>query len=243
MFSQTHVYFAHRVLGRINDAVVMGSIFPDMSIGVGVNREVTHSSGKEILEFLRQDDKLLDFALANITHGVKPDGLDYYSDETNPPFEKGYCFEKARPIINDTIAACNIPPEMGWWKAHNIIEMGVELIVSSSNDFSYLINDAFNNSLIIEYISNKMGIYYSINPQKFIRQINSFPALADLDKTTPISLAKKYDVQMYNKHGININIHEVARLVDLASEMVSDDLEDFFRSATEIVRNRINSLI
>ncbi len=241
MFPQAHFYFAHRVLGRKNDAVVLGCIFPDMAIGAGVDRNRSHSSGFEILEFLKDDEVLLDFALANITHGVNPDGLDYYSDERIPPHEKGYCFEKARTLVDATIETCNIPPEMGWWKAHNIVEMGVELIISSLGDYGNLMRQAFKNKDLIENISQKMGSFYCLDSKPFVERITNFPKVVDLSKSTPESLAEKYDCQMKYRHGIHINIPKTAKLIYQASEMVKDDLEDFFALAARKVQSHVSS--
>jgi hypothetical protein len=242
MFPQTHVYFASRVLGKLNDAVVLGSIFPDIAIGAGVNRDLSHGSGLEMLEFLSQDQRLVDFALANITHGVNPDGLDYYSDELHPPFEKGYCFEKARPLVEDTVYACNIPPEMGWWKAHNIIEMGIELLISSSGNYGQIISRSFENHSLISDISEKMGVFYSLDSQPFMARIKKFPDVVDSSKSSCQSLALKYNDQMLDKHNIQVKIPEVGQLILEASEIVKNDFEDFFNSVTKIVKNRISSL-
>jgi hypothetical protein len=242
LYPQTHVYFASLVLNKITDEVALGSIFPDMAIGAGVSRDVSHNSGRELLEFLRPGGLLRDFALANITHGVTPDGLDYYGDEKNPPFEKGYCFEKGRPLVEDTIKACHIPREMGWWKAHNIVEMGIEMRISSSGEYGQRLYSAFHNRELIESISERMGEFYGVGALPFIRRMSHFPSYIDLSDSTAESLAAKYDYQMQYKHGISINIKEVAKLIRLASEMVEGDIDDFFLSVTARVKKTLDQV-
>ena len=239
MFPQAHVYFAGVVLDKMNDAVALGSIFPDMAIGAGVKRDVSHNSGMEMLDFLMEDGDLRDFALANITHGVTPGGLDYYGDEKNPPYEKGYCFEKGRALVEGTIRACNIPPEMGWWKAHNIVEMGIEMQVSSSGEYGKYLYSAFQNRELIAVISDRLGEFYHVGSLPFARRMSSFPSYIDLSAPTAESLAQKYDFQMQYKHSISINIKEVAKLITLASEMVKEDMDDFFLSVTGRVKKII----
>ncbi|MFZ5642313.1 MAG: hypothetical protein ACOY46_01835 [Bacillota bacterium] len=243
MFPQTHVYFAGIVLEKMNDAVALGSVFPDMAIGAGVNRDVSHNRGLEMFQFLKSDSELLDFALANMTHGVSPDGLDYYGDEKNPPFERGYCFEKGRPLIVQTIEACNIPPEMGWWKAHNIVEMGIEMRISTSGEYGKFLYKAFHNRELIESVSERLGEFYGVGSHPFIRRMSSFPSYIDLTNSTAESLAAKYDYQMSYKHRIHININAVAKLIRLASEMVADDLDDFFLSVTKKVKKTMDSML
>lgn len=242
MFPQTHVYFAGRVLGNINDAIVLGSIFPDMVIGAGVPRDVSHNSGRELLAFLRDNGKLRDFARGNITHGVNPDGLDYYGDEKNPPFERGYCFEKGRRFIQTTVEACNIPEEMGWWKAHNIVEMGIEMHISQRAPYGEILRGAFANEDLIEDICHQSGAFFGRDPLPFAGRIASFPDYIDLARATPESLALKYEFQMYLRHRIRINTPRVARLIDEAARWVDSDLDDFFDTITCKVKKVMEEL-
>lgn len=239
MFPQTHVYFAGLVLDKMSDEVALGSVFPDMAIGAGVNRDVSHNSGKQLFEFLRQEGRLQDFALANITHGVTPDGLDYYGDEKNPPYERGYCFEKGRSLVDDTIKACHIPPEMGWWKAHNIVEMGIEMRICSSGEYGRCLYRALHNRELIESVSERLGEFYGVGTMPFARRMSSFPSYIDLSDSTAESLAAKYDYQMQYKHRISINIQEVARLIRLASEMIEEDIDQFFITVADRVKKTL----
>lgn len=242
MYPQTHVYFAQRVLGRMNDAVALGSIFPDMAIGAGVHRDISHGSGIEIFRFLKEQGQLRDFALANITHGVNPGGLDYYGDEINPPFERGYCFEKGRCLVESTIRACNIPPEMGWWKSHNIVEMGIEMLISAAGNYGVYLHTAFGNRDLIGEICDQLGAFFGRGPLPFIQRLSGFPSYIDLTVSTAESLAAKYSHQMYYKHRIHVNVAEVARLISCAAEMVEEDMEEFFKSVTEKVTKTISDL-
>lgn len=242
MFPQTHVYFAGIVLDKMNDEVALGSVLPDMVIGSGVSRDISHNSGVELFDFLRPREGLRDFALANVTHGVTPDGLDYYGDEKNPPFERGYCFEKGRSLVEETIKACNIPPEMGWWKAHNIVEMGIEMRIGASGDYGQRLYSAFRNRDLIASISEQLGEFYGVGHLPFARRMSQFPSYIDLTTSTAESLAVKYDFQMQCKHNIRINIKEVAKLIGLASEMVSGDIGDFFSSVSKKVKKTISNM-
>jgi hypothetical protein len=223
----------------MNDAIALGSVFPDMVIGDGIHRDLSHYCGFEILEFLRPHHELLDFALANITHGVNPTGLDYFGDEINPFYERGYCFEKGRVLIEPTISACNIPPEMGWWKAHNIIEMGIEMQVSALGNYGRHLQSAFNNRDLVEIICERMGAFFAQGPLSFIKRVSDFSVYIDLSTSTAESLAAKYDYQMYYKHCIHINMAEVANLIRQAAGVVEDDLEEFFRFVSGKVKKHI----
>ena len=241
MFPQTHVYFAGEVLGKINDAIIMGSIFPDMAIGAGLHRDISHGSGQKMLEFFGgQRGEMYDFALGNFTHGTEPQGLDYFGDEKNPPFERGYCFEKGRLFIDATIDACNIVPEMGWWKAHNIVEMGIELRIGAEGPYGELLYQAFQNQQLIDHICRNAGEFYSKEFMPFIKRIKSFPDYIAIKKTTAQYLAEKYDYQMYYKHKVHIDIKKVSRLINMASESVEDDLDHFFEQVISNVKSNLS---
>lgn len=237
MYPQTHVYFARRILGRMNDAAAIGSIFPDIAVGVVFNRNSSHGSGSQILEFLHLDNELLDFAMANITHGTNPAGIDYYGDEKNRLYEYGYCFEKGREFVDSTIKACNLPPEMGWWKSHNIIEMGIELRISACENYRQCLASAFNNEVLINNICDHMSLFFKIDRPALYKRISNFPSYIDLTPSTAESLAAKYDIQMGHKHSISINVPEVAKLIKSASLAVASDVDDFFDLATEKVKD------
>lgn len=242
MYPQTHVYFAETVLSNQTDSISLGSMFPDMIIGRHFNHYEAHSNGVEIYDFLKKNRSLLDFGKAILTHGFIPKGLDYYGDEKYLDFEKGYCFEKARPFISKTLEACNIPPEMGWWKAHNIIEMGVELLVSSSGYYSERIKSAFTNRCLVSEVDEMLHDLWKENDLKFINRVERFAGFVEIEKATADSLAQKYRVQMQFKHQVEIDIKKVARLIDRAAESVNDDLQVFFNTTAAMVKENIESL-
>ncbi|MDD2212615.1 MAG: hypothetical protein PHV56_06600 [Clostridia bacterium] len=231
------------ILGGQSDEITLGSILPDMLIDKGFNHCEAHSKGSEIYCFLKLHQTLLDFRKAVLTHGFVPKGLDYYGDEKYLDYEKGYCFEKARPFVLDTVEACNIPPEMGWWKAHNIIEMGIELLVSSSGDYSERIKNAFANRRLVTEIDEMLRELWKSQDIDFGRRVKKFAGLIEMERAGAISLAKKYQLQMQHKHQVGIDTKKVARLIERAAESVCGDLQDFFETAAGFVKDNIHSLV
>ncbi len=242
MYPQTHVCFAGMVLGKQSDAVSLGSILPDVLIGEHFNHCEAHSAGLEIYNFLLKNRSLPDFGKALLTHGFVPEGLDYYGDEKYLDFEKGYSFEKARPLILKTVEACNISPEMGWWKAHNIIEMGVELLVSSSGHYGEMMKSAFTNRALISEVNEMLGSLWKGIDLKFDKRAEWFAGFIEMDKASVESLAQKFKVQMQFKHKVEIETKKVARLIDRAAHIVNADLQVFFQNATALVTTNIDNL-
>ncbi len=244
MFPQTHVFFAESVLKQQGDPVTLGSIFPDMLVGRDFTHFEAHSKGIEIFEFLNANNLLSDFGRAVVTHGFNPKGLDYYGDEKYLDFEKGYCFEKARPFISKTVEACNIPAEMGWWKAHNIIEMGVELLISSSGSFGEKIASAFLNKFLIKEVNAMLDHLWPENLSINLEgRVERFSGVVALEKTTAETLARKFRIQMQLKHGLDIDIKKVTRLIDRAAVEVCHDIQPFFSSTAALVKEGLKELL
>ncbi|MFA4886493.1 MAG: hypothetical protein WC601_12115 [Desulfotomaculaceae bacterium] len=242
MYPQTHVYFAQAILGSQSDPLSLGSILPDMLIGEHFNHCEAHSKGVEIYNFLVKNRSLLDFGQAVLTHGFTPEGLDYYGDEKYLDYEKGYSFEKARPFIEKTIEACRIPPEMGWWKAHNIIEMGVELLVGSAGHYSEHLKSAFTNHALVSEVSEMLQNLWKDKDLKFIARVERFIGFIELEKPGVESLAQKYKVQMQYKHRVEIDTKKVAHLIYKAAETVNTDLQQFFQNTSALVKDNLISL-
>lgn len=228
MYPLTHVYFSQMLLGRVSDAATLGSLFPDMAIGSKLNHTQAHSLGLVMQKLLQSDQELADFARGVISHGMMPRGLDYFGDEKYPGCERGYCFEKGRPLVDDTIVACNLPPRMGWWKAHNIIEMGIEIKIGAGEDYGQLIHRAFRNKELIARLGPILASLTGYSEHWLQSRIDGFANYIEIFATTPEALARRYRIQMQARHQIEINVPQVAGLIERAMDLVKIDLEQFF---------------
>ncbi|WP_243153025.1 hypothetical protein [Sporotomaculum syntrophicum] len=220
----------------------MGSLFPDLIISDQVEHLTAHSLGTKLLHVIQENHALADFARAIITHGITPHGLDYFGDEKYQDCERGYCFLKGRALVEQTIEACQIPPEMGWWKSHNIVEMGIELLISNRGNYGALIRRAFNNEELINQITDLLPEQTKCLNQGLKKRIAGFGGIIEIDKATPESLADKYRLQMHYRHHCNINTTKVARLIELAAEQVEEDLVEFFNFSHANVFQELNKL-
>lgn len=243
MYPQTHVYFTEILAGRQSDQISLGSILPDMLVGDCFNHSEAHSKGAEIYCFLVKNRALPDFGQAVLTHGFVPKGLDYYGDEKYLDYEKGYSFEKARPFIKKTVEACNIPPEMGWWKAHNIVEMGVELLVGSSGDYSERLKSALTNRALVSEVDEMFHSLWRDKDLRFAKRVERFIGFIEIEKPSVESLAQKYRVQMSVKHKVEIDTKKTAHLIYQAAESVTSDLFQFFENTADSVKRNIEDLI
>ena len=230
MFPVTHIWFAERVLGELNNQSALGTIFPDMVILGCLEYDTTHKSGWKLLDFLGKDHpEFLGFARGILTHGVNPKGLDYYSDEKYKDLDEGYCFQKAREIEKRVIESCNIPEKMGLWKAHNFIEMAVELEIHRKYpSANKKMKAAMKDMQVIDNICPILDKYYDLKNGTMKSCVEHFGAFVELERPTAESLAVKYDFQMYQKHGIHINILKSRDIIDDCRQIISSDMFDFF---------------
>jgi len=237
LFPITHIYFSNKILGRLDNMMALGAVFPDITISGVLSYDKTHKEGIGLynhFKFFHQE--YMDFANAMITHTVDPKGLDYYGDEQYLEGYKGYCFQKGKVIENETIEICNIPNEYSLWKAHNIIEMAVELIIHERNkEYGELLSNSFKDKELLQCICSASEDYYKLNKGVLYKCIEKFSSFVELNDLNSLTLARKYDMQMKAKHGISIQIEKCSRLIDKCCDIVNEDLDIFFDYAVNQV--------
>ena len=241
MFPITHIWFSKKVLGYMNNMTVLGSVFPDTVIKCCLTHDQTHDIGWGLYKFIKErKEECLDFTKALFTHTVNPKGLDFYGDEEYGTGYKGYCFQKAIEIEREVIEACNIPEEFGLWKAHNFIEMGIEMNIASSN---LELLDAFHEGLtdycLEKELSSLLDEYYGLKDRSVNGCFSRFSGLMELKDLSSLAFASRYDIQMQAKHGININISKSSEIIEKSRSIVQTDFEYFIDYCTEKVESML----
>lgn len=241
MFPITHIWFSRKVLGYINNMTVLGSIFPDTAISGFLVHEQTHKVGLEFYDFF--EDKFpeyIDFAKGVVTHTINPRGLDFYADEEYGRGAKGYCFQKAEQIEKEVINACNIPEAFGLWKAHNFIEMGIELnLAESEKALIDRLHDGLIDNSLINALTCPLETYFGMEKLSVVECMKRFSGFVELTHLNSTTLAQKYNRQMQAKHGISINIEECGRIIERSRVIVKDDFNDFAEFCTEKVKKML----
>lgn len=237
MFPYTHICFAKDVLGRLNHEIILGAVFADTVITSPLAHEDTHRRAGELFAHLNQLGCHRDFALGAITHSVVPAGLDYYCDEKYLDYERGYAFETARPLVPQVISCCRLPEQMGWWKAHNFIEMSTELdfYLRRGEDY-HLLREALADHELTERLSRVLADFYQIPAAELADSFPSYGSFVLLDKITPLTLAEKYDRQMQQKHSISIDLPGAAGIIEDGKNLIESNLAKFWQYCTEQVK-------
>lgn len=238
MYPLAHLYFARKALSFADDALLLGSIYPDMAIISGIDWEESHRLGFKLWQhFCRKGRPLAYFSLGVISHGVEPPGLDYYSDEKYGSFEKGYCFEKARPLIDDVIKACFISAGDGWWKAHNFIEMGIELyLFDKFPHLLTLLKRTLNNDGLIKIISRELSYLLGKEESLLEKSFLTFRRFVAGEKLDARLLAQRYQRQIYYRHNIaSIDLNSCSDIILEGKKLVAPDIQDFFNDVKRLM--------
>jgi hypothetical protein len=238
MFPITHIWFAEKVMGFRDSSLVLGAIFPDIVITGCLDYMQTHYCGFELYHKLGGSRSA--FAKAMITHTIYPKGLDYYGDECYQSGYKGYCFQKGQSIVNQVIDACNIPESFGLWKAHNFIEMGIELNITNSHpSLVDALNDAFRDKEAIEQVAGAIEDHFHLSKNEVVESYKRFSQYIELDKSDCYTMAEKYNLQMQSKHNIQINVDKAAAVINSCRSLVKDDFDEFIQTCGREVKNML----
>ncbi len=216
MFPLTHAYAIGRLVAVPEPLHILGAIFPDAVLTNGLPWDKAHCSGAEIYAFLAARDlSLLPFAVGAITHGVRPPGLDYYGDEKYDGFEKGYCFEEARPYAARVATICRLPASMGWWKAHNFVEMAIEWLLAEQDPrLGPAVEQALGDQRACARLAPHLGAFFQADGAAVAASLPAMLPFLALRDATPAGLAAKYELQVRRKHGVEaIDVDGAAELI------------------------------
>ena len=245
MFPICHIYFADKIIGKLSQFNILGSIYPDIVISDVLSRESTHYNTLQLYDYFKyMDIKMRDFAMGTITHGVDMKGLDYYSDENYPDMDSGYCFEKGKQIEKDVINCCKIPEKWGLWKAHNFIEMAFEICVYRQNKW---LKESLKNALedieVIKYVSKNLQLFLNINEGMLVDKFKRFTDFIEYKDINENTMMKKYCIQLEVKYGIkDVNNLCGAKIIAKAIELIQGDVDDFFDFTVAKVTGVLNNL-
>jgi hypothetical protein len=213
----THAYAVGRLAPPAGPLSILGSIFPDAVLVNGLDWEQAHRCGAALYAFLAERAPAgRPFALGVITHGIAPAGLDYYGDQKYGPFEKGYAFEEARPYADRVAAICGLPASMGWWKAHNFVEMAIEWLVARQEpDLGPRVQEAFARAGELAFLSPHLAAFFRRDGLDLVQGLAAMAPFLALEPATPATLAERYQRQVQAKHGVAaIAVDQAAALIE-----------------------------
>jgi hypothetical protein len=245
VFPLAHLFFARQVLGCLDDAAALGAVLPDAVAAGGSGWEATHGMGLRLYEGAvgarergHPDGELLvRFARSALTHGAEPPGLDYYGDLAYDGHDRGFAYLVARPLAERVAAVCGVSPDLGWWKAHNFVEMAIELVIDAENPaLGACLQRALELPEPAATVASLVDDVLSWPPGGTAACFARFPSFLTLERLTPQRLAQTYQFQVRAKHGVAaIDVAAAAELIVEAVELVRPVMDEFFAVAADSV--------
>ena len=213
-------------------------MFPDTIIVSGLEWNLTHKPGLALLgELAASGEHERSFALGWLSHVTDPHGLDYFSDDAYPGTRRGYCFELALPNSRRAAEICGLPEELGWWKAHNFVEMGIELLAAhdwpeGAGRCEMALAKAGEHDATIRRAASLLDV----DAQSTRDGYEGFSCFLRFDDISPEGLASAYERQVQAKHGVeHIDRDAAASLIEECACVAESTLEDFAAYAAQNV--------
>jgi hypothetical protein len=254
MFPIAHLWLLERVVPQPAQAHYLGCVWPDMLFGSPLTHHDSHQRGTELLAFARaraatsapEASELLAFVAGAVSHGSAPRGFDWYSDECyggEPESARGYAFQRARPLAAATATACRLPPEMGWWKAHNLVEMACELpLFTADPALADRFIAACDNAGLVERMTRALAAFYGQPADALAASVRTFSDVW-APPTSTETLARVYARQLQLKHGVNDpDESALAALIARAAALVAPDRDAYLAYCAHQVRDLFDDL-
>ncbi len=238
MFPVTHLYFYSTLFPKNNQGGI-GAIFPDTTLHTGLRWPQTHRQSVDFYNSTCPEEKkkFASFFNGLFTHSVDSLGLDYYGDEKYEGFERGYAYLMAQNLVPEVVEVCKIPSSMGFWKAHNFIEMGIESLIGEKHpELASWIEEMGKDRQTIKEISQLAGKYYHTEEDiiykgtiKFLGYIKPSGNTGELGESYARVLKARHDIS-------DARPQEISRLIEKAKLIIQDGYMDvllYFRKKFE----------
>lgn len=244
MFPLAHLHVAQEVLSHLDEEIALGSIFPDTVIAMPLDWDATHRGFAGFFQSLKEGERFSNtgFLAGFIMHGVEPRGLDYYGDETFGGKSSGYSFQKSVPLVSAVSACLGVNEETARWKAHNFIEMGVEMHLSRINpNLGEALGSGLKNRKSIRRVSSLLSRFYGIEAEEIEGAFGRFCNFVEPCHADSESLAGKYLLQLRHKHGLHgLDRRRIAALINEGEALVKGDLFSFFNEIIPDIREEVH---
>lgn len=253
MFPMAHVWLLERVVARPRPAHYLGCVWPDMLFGSPLSHHESHARGLELLAFARGRlandapgaDDFLAFVTGAITHGSDPHGFDWYSDEQwgDDPARRGYAFQHGAALADATAAACDVPPRLGAWKAHNIVEMSFEMPLYAADP---TLGDRFaaasDDAALRAQVAEALAVFYQ-RPAPALAEAMCAFAQWWARPTSATAMAGVYARQVRVKHDAQApDEAAIAGLIERAGQLVAADRDDYLATCVTRVGDLLGTL-
>lgn len=204
MFPLVHYFVNSQIRADASPLMALGGIFPDIAAAAGMSRDAAHSTGGAFHAWCRKFmPEALPLAEGIAAHGIEPRGVDYYADEHWPGYKKGWCFREGEKYLDEVAAATRLPENLVWWKSHNFIEMGCELIVDRDHPkIKETLLAVLDDAEAIRAASAYLAAYSGLPADKFAAIFAKVPFIFAIADISAEQLAEKQHRAFAARHGV-----------------------------------------
>ncbi len=246
MFPIAHAWLVTQLIERPTPAQYLGCVWPDMLFGSPLDHIQSHRSGRGLAAHANALDDgehgpaFRQFVTGVLTHGSEPRGFDWYSDEEYgglPRDARGYAFQHGRALADETARACGLPPQDGWWKAHNIVEMAFERDLALSHpDLGGSLAAACADDGLTTTIAVELASVFGLPASALRAAMRRFPSVVSLQPTTHAALAEVYAVQVRLKHpDAAPDIPTLTPLIARAEALIAESKRAYLANCVRLV--------
>ena len=254
MFPLAHAWLIERLVPETTPAHYLGCVWPDMLFGSPLSHTESHRSGIRLAEAANMlpdgatREEFRAFVAGALSHGTEPHGFDWYSDEeygSRPASERGYAFQHAVALSEDAARACDVAPEQGWWKAHNLVEMAFEQpLYLAAPQLGASLTDACADDTLCHRIAGVLAGIFGQPADALANAMRRFPTVVTFTPTAPRIQAETYATQVRIKHaGSNPNVAALESLIVRAQEIIVPTRDEYLATCTEAVGAMIHEVL
>ncbi len=220
MFPLVHYAVNKKIYGQVSPLMIIGGLWPDMAVGAKVQREDGHTKCKEFFTWCKENaPDYLDLARGALSHSSEPGCVDYFADEYYPEdlvceakpqpgldimhsrfiaekycseYPKGWCFVGGEKYLEEVSAATGLPDGLIWWKGHNFVEMGYELLADEQDpSMKEHILETSHDKQQIAQAAEVLAAFYNASAERIKLIYSRIPILFALKEVNAQTLAIK----------------------------------------------------
>ena len=254
MFPLAHAWLIQQLVPAPTAAHYLGCVWPDMLFGSPLSHTASHRSGARLVEAIGTApagparDEFRAFVMGALSHGTEPHGFDWYSDEEyggRPASERGYAFQRAVPLAEEAARACGVAPDLGWWKAHNLVEMAFEQpLYLAIPSLGAALTDACADEALCSRIANILASIFDQSADALAGAMLRFPSVVTFAPATARPLAELYAHQTRLKHaGSNPDVAALEALIERAQTIIAPTRDEYLAICAQVVGRMVSDTL
>ncbi|HET9980899.1 MAG TPA: hypothetical protein VFQ32_10675 [Ktedonobacterales bacterium] len=254
MFPIAHAWLIERLVAAPTSAHYLGCVWPDMLFESPLSHTESHRSGARLAKAVAEmpagtaRDEFRAFVVGALSHGTDPHGFDWYSDEAyggRPASERGYAFQQAVAISADAARACGVAPDLGWWKAHNVVEMAFEQpLYLAETHLGTSLASACSDAALCHRIADTLSGVFGKPADALAGAMLRFPSVVTFAPATPQPQAEAYALQTRIKHAASSpDVAAIAALIARAQEIITPTRDEYLATCVADVGRMIGETL